>query len=515
MKKAILVHSFIICLSSILLCQSNSDSLVKFAELRFHTDFEKNVIKTYKQKSTDTIKVFLGIDESMNTNEANILSTQYYNVFKAINKKKIDTKSTAKKIKVVYPIVHDYFLKKYSTDDYFPSVFKTGAYNCVTASALYAMVFDKLKIPYKVMASPEHAYLIGNPGESSIVIETTNPNFEKAIFTGEYKQQYVNYLKSSKLISESEYKNKSTAEIFEEKFNEVKEVSFNNLIGIQYYNKALSKFQNNEYDIAYILCQKAYFFFPDLQVKTLLNGSLLFVVQNCKFDKVSDIDYLSQLSRFESINQDLIVGVFNNVLNYYLQYTDKDNYCDSLFQRLIPQIKNKSEIEEISFNYYWRMSQRFFPKQKSEYYILNALKIKGNHKDANSMLAAFLYKKFSSIYEPYAILDTIQKLEPKIRYDQASNVLKDYRRIAWLKLAEAMYKDNKPIQGDKYLLQFESDYPAPVENMLVGHTIESTYRSISVYYYYKNQKAKAKSYIEKALKYVPNSILIKSATYED
>jgi hypothetical protein len=377
------------------------------------------------------------------------------------------------------------------------------------------MVFDKVNIPYKVMASPEHAYLIANPGENSIVIETTNPDFEKAIFTGEYREQYVNYLRGSKLISESEYKNKSTEEIFEEKFNEVKEVKFENLIGIQYYNKAISEFQDNEFEKAYILSQKAYFFFPDLQVKALFYGSLLYEVEKCKFDEVSDIDYLAQLSRFENVNSDLIAGVFNNVLNYYLQYTNKDNYCDSLFQRLIPQITDKSQLDEICFFYYWRMSKRYFPKQNAEPYILKALKIKGNHKDANSMLTAYLYNKFSSIKEPQAILDTIQKIENKINYEEASSVLKDYKRIAWLKLAEALYKDNKPAQGDKYLIQFENNCSYPVDNQLVGHSIETAYRSVAVYYYYKNQKTKAKSYIEKALKYVPNSILIESAVYQD
>ena len=40
---------------------------------------------------------------------------------------------------------------------------------------LYSMVFDAMKIPYKVMAAPGHIYLIANPGSNSIVIETTNP----------------------------------------------------------------------------------------------------------------------------------------------------------------------------------------------------------------------------------------------------------------------------------------------------------------------------------------------------
>jgi len=50
---------------------------------------------------------------------------------------------------------------------------------------LYALVYDRISIPYKVMASSNHVYLVANPGPKSIVIETTNPGLEKAIFTGE------------------------------------------------------------------------------------------------------------------------------------------------------------------------------------------------------------------------------------------------------------------------------------------------------------------------------------------
>ena len=102
---------------------------------------------------------------------------------------------------------------------------------------LYAMVFDEFEIPCKLKVSSNHVYLVANPGSNSIVIETTNPDFEKAIFTGDFKQQYVNYLRTSKLISAEDYKNKSVEEIFEEKYNEVGDATFDNLPGLQYYNK--------------------------------------------------------------------------------------------------------------------------------------------------------------------------------------------------------------------------------------------------------------------------------------
>jgi hypothetical protein len=119
------------------------------------------------------------------------------------------------------------------------------------------------------------------------------------------------------------------------------------------------------------------------------------------------------------------------------------------------------------------------------------------------------------MYDPHVMLDTILRLENRYKYENITIVLNDYKKISFLKIAEELYKENNPAQGDKYLLQFENDCRFPVENQLLARSIESTYRSIAVYYYYKNQKTKAKSYIDKALKYVPNSILIKSAVYKD
>lgn len=193
-KKILLLAVFIDSFAFVSFAQNISDSLVKFSELKYHSEFERSSFQNYIHSLTDTFNVLLSIDENLNGTEADRLFEVYNHVFDIIKEKKIDSKNINKKIKIVYPVVHDYFLKKYNSNDYFPIVFQTGNYNCVTASVLYSMVFDKLKIPFKVMASSEHAYLIANPGENSIVIETTNPNFEKAIFTGEYKQQYREYV---------------------------------------------------------------------------------------------------------------------------------------------------------------------------------------------------------------------------------------------------------------------------------------------------------------------------------
>jgi len=410
--------------------------------------------------------------------------------------------------------VHSQFLKKYSNNEYFPEAFQSGLYNCVSASMIFSLVFDQLRIPYKVVASSDHVYLIANPGEHSIVIETTNPGFEKAIFTGEFKRQYVNYLRTSKLISDDEYKNKSIDEIFEENFDEVRDAEFNNLPGFQYYNKALTKMENNENQLAYELCQKAYFFYPDQQFKVLLYNSLLYQLEKCDFSKVADIDYLAQFSRFENTDMSVVAGIFNNVIAHYLQYTDKEKYCDSLFNRLVLQIKDKATLEEVSFSYFMQMSYRYQNSDKVEHYVANALKIKGNHQDANSISINYIHRKLISMYNSNALLDTVKQLQFRFDYNGIRPVLKDYEMVAYLRIAKDSYENKQVKEGDKYLSLFEEKCIDPVENRQpLCSAIESTYHSIAVYYFYKNDKTMAKNLVNRGLKYLPGSNLIKSAVY--
>lgn len=226
----LLVYSFFIPFS----LTAQTDSLVKVSDLKFHSVFEQEKFKHLINKRQDFFDLFLAIDEHMNEEEARSNYAKFTQVFDELETKNLQKKKIGKKIKLSYSVVHGRFLKKYNDTEFFPEIFRTGTYNCVSASMLYALVFDSLNIPYKVKASSNHVYLVADPGPGSIVIETTNPGFEQQIFTGEFKQQYVNHLRASKLISDSDYKGKSTEEIFEEKFNAVKDAELSNLPGFQY-----------------------------------------------------------------------------------------------------------------------------------------------------------------------------------------------------------------------------------------------------------------------------------------
>ncbi|MDN5217242.1 hypothetical protein QQ020_34535 [Fulvivirgaceae bacterium BMA12] len=509
--KKLLLPLFAFCnYATTVIGQNPADSLIRYADLRFHSEFENKALNNFYKNRKDTFNLFLAIDPEMTENLASRHYTTYKQVFKALNEKNINAKKINKKIKSSYSITHSHFLKKYNENEYFPVMFESGNYNCVSASMIYAMVFDELEIPYVVKASARHVYLVANPGANSVVIETTNPGFEKAIFNGEFKQQYVNYLRSSKLINESEYKNKSTEEIFEEKFNAVKDAEFSNLPGFQYYNKALTKLQNNEIGEALSLAQKAYFFFPDEQVKTLLYTALLYKIQKSKFEDEAEIDYLAQFSRFENTEQEAVIGIFNNIIAGFLEYTNKEGHCNALYQRFTAQLSDQSLIREIDFTYNLQMSYRFQKTNKIEPYITKALEIKGNHQDANIMMENHFNRKLLNINNTDVLLETINKLEQQYDIEAVKIHLKDHRSIAYLKIAAEKFEQRKSTAGEQYLQKFESTCDMPVDNQMLSFVVENTYRNVALYYKYRGYKTKAKAYIDRGMKFVPNSNILKT-----
>ena len=187
MKKiAQLIFIQIVIFSFSLKAQSQTDSLLRFSDLRFHSGFEKEAITNFVKHGKDTFNLFLAIDEKMTDEVANQYREIFNKAFDEISPKALGAKNLNKKIKISYTAIHNQFLTKYNSNEYFPVMFRSGIYNCVSASMLYAIVFDKLEIPYKVMSSADHVYLVGNPGSNSVVIETTNPNFGKNVIKQSY-----------------------------------------------------------------------------------------------------------------------------------------------------------------------------------------------------------------------------------------------------------------------------------------------------------------------------------------
>ena len=92
-------------------------------------------------------------------------------------------------------------------------------------------------------------------------------------------------------------------------------------------------------------------------------------------------------------------------------------------------------------------------------------------------------------------------------------LLSEHRLIAGLKIVMELFEEKNFAAGEKNLIEFENKCTLPINNQMLTFIIERTYNSIAVNYLNEGNKPKAKIYINRGLKFVPNSRLLESAVH--
>jgi hypothetical protein len=102
----------------------------------------------------------------------------------------------------------------YKLSNNFSEIFETGYYNCVSGSALFALILSKLEIPYQIIEAPTHVFLIAYPNTEKIVLESTIPDEGSHQFSKRIIERYIADLYKSKLISKEEFEGNHAVRLF-------------------------------------------------------------------------------------------------------------------------------------------------------------------------------------------------------------------------------------------------------------------------------------------------------------
>jgi hypothetical protein len=332
----------------------------------FNSDFEKQVFKNYLKKSpVKTLDLLLVAQHPTNVPELEKLINDFAT---GLEKKGFNEYNRKKQMKTIYDQVHSRFLKKYEEEAYFADIFSNGNYNCVTASALYALVLDYFKIDYIIKETPNHVFLVADPNSTSYLFETTLPANGVMQFSDRFKKNYIDYLRNNKIISETEYKTNSFDDLFQKHYESSKVINQAQLAALQYYNKGIFDFNAERYALAAINFEKADLIYPSLNIRFLLSSSL----QNQLADQTEKKQYDGKtFAKFVSLNLSNVEGaqlstnhfraltnemVINrpNIAGYTSFYADfTKNVGDSV------DIKEYEQIYHESLAYYYQLTYNF------------------------------------------------------------------------------------------------------------------------------------------------------------
>jgi hypothetical protein len=134
-----------------------------------------------------------------------------------------------------YYKTHKKFLKKYTPYSSFGELLRTGSYDCLSATIFYALLLDKLEIPFDVVETEYHIYLLIYENNHQYMFETTDPLYGFVSDPEVIKQR----------IEEINSQNDALASNYLTLQKDARFISdFHKLAGLQYFNAAVNALRN-------------------------------------------------------------------------------------------------------------------------------------------------------------------------------------------------------------------------------------------------------------------------------
>jgi hypothetical protein len=135
---------------------------------------------------------------------------------------------------------HQRFLKNYVEYVSFSDMLESSTYNCLTGTALYALLLDHFEIRYNVIETNYHIFMLVHTDEGKILLEATDPvggfvthsdAIDKRIKA--YRQNILEEAKSSKTY-------------YRYNFSLYSEVNLDEMLGLLHYNFAIEAYNQQK-----------------------------------------------------------------------------------------------------------------------------------------------------------------------------------------------------------------------------------------------------------------------------
>lgn len=199
----------------------------------------------------------------------NFYFQQYQTVLSKLITKRVNTPSDAQFLKQIFFTVHRKVLGNYQQYVTFDELFQEGQkYDCVTGTALYALILDYFGFEYDIHETDYHVYLVAHTADQRFLFESTDPIYGFASQQEEIKQRIAAVNIKSKTLNERYLKVISSNDEGAQNIKIIDNiVSIGQLSGLHYYNQGLKYFNEGNYRDAFKMTIVAQGIYPSMRIK--------------------------------------------------------------------------------------------------------------------------------------------------------------------------------------------------------------------------------------------------------
>lgn len=205
-------------------------------------------------------------------------------LYKSMKPQKLQKKKPKKIMKEVFESVHNELLVKYEYKNQFNEIFKNGRYNCVSATAVYSYMMQRLHLPHVIVEEPTHVYVMTFPQNQNWVLESTSPG-EKGFYriTEKDREKQLELLVEQKIITAEERESDQLEAILDSMYPS-RPIGLNHLVSLQYTNQSIYDFELENYWEAFQNGLKAYIIEPGAYQKNRLIQGLSYWLDEADMD---------------------------------------------------------------------------------------------------------------------------------------------------------------------------------------------------------------------------------------
>ena len=505
-----LIPAIILLVSALLL---SGRTFAQTQALTFSSTLEQNAFEQVSKSDYDKMTLLLAIDPAATDSDISAANAKLEALYRELDTKKVFAKPLSKSLKIVFEATHRHFLKKYEDNASFYQTMKSGTYNCVGATALYALIFEHYNIAYQIKQLPTHVYLVADPAFYNIQVETTDPRGGYFVPDPKFKKSYIDYLIKSKIISEEEGNTQSTDVLFNKHYQNNTNISFEQLASYQYSNTGIQQFSEQNYKGARSYFQKAHQLNPSHEIKYMLHITTHNTLVSATYEKPEEIQLLIEYYNFqpEQVNRDNFINDFKIITDKVLINKADTSYYRTVYNLFKTELQDSLALNEISFIYYMQLGRvKYLQNRNTEAMNLmaTAYGYNSSNLELQSIMVSMIMDQLRFKSDSKAILAMVHQHVEKFPFLNGNPHIEEVLLNMYLKTAFDFYEKNNMKEGRRYLSSFEEKYATKATD--VQHEfIERAYTSAWGAYIRAKNKPLAMQVAKKGLAILPQSSQMK------
>lgn len=503
------------CFGTLLQAQPNQDTaLVDLSDMSFDSDWEKQLFTDFSKGKPDQLGFFLAPRGKVSLQRREAIENRLQKELTYLRSKKIDQKSPAKKVKMVYNHVHETLLTRYEENTLFYKVFENGVYNCVSSTALMGWFFTKLNIPFSIRERPTHVYLIAYPNQEPIPLETTSAELGYFKFNLRFKTFYVRFLNSSGVITDEEMEDVDIDYLFARYYFADVDIDLGQLTAIQYSNDAIYNLEKGKHLRALTQFEKSYYLNPNDRSLLSIISCVAHLLDGNELNSQEDLELVLRAEKLIpfGLKKEYLEQLFAEKADKETKKPGETPQLDSAYFFFAEYLQDTALAKRFGFIYYYtksmqsglqsKMKQALSYAEKALYFEPENLQVQGlyMHALATNMSLG------PDLNQMVHYFDSIGAQYPSLAENTSFIGLKLHMVLG---LSAEFYQQSNLKKAESYRQQFEEGAAAYPELDFIPDVIGDAYGHAVAYYFRRGNRSAARKACNQGLKYAPNHYQLK------